>query len=60
MEIPQEWYDDDMRRLEQRNAEVDSAIRNGKAGMEKADPKDGRNFYASAQGRKISITTTKG
>lgn len=52
LEIPQEWYDDDMRELEKINAEKEATIRGG---AEAKDAKDAGQFYAGAQGRAPSI-----
>lgn len=54
MEIPQEWFDDDMAAYERQVAEKEATIKRGM--VEKADPKDAQKFYPTAQGRQISLT----
>lgn len=53
LEIPQEWFDDDMARYENENAARDDAIRRGAVKAEK--PEDRGRFYPEAQGRGIKI-----
>jgi hypothetical protein len=52
LEIPQEWFDDDMEELEKINRSKEEAI---KGGVEAKDAKEAKTFYPTAQGRRISI-----
>jgi len=52
LEIPQEWYDDDMAELEKINASKEEAL---KRGPQAANPSDVQAFYPTAQGRQSSI-----
>lgn len=53
LEIPQEWFDDDMAALEEINRSKEEAI---KGGAQARDGKDQNNFYNTAQGRKLEIS----
>ncbi|MEJ0093818.1 MAG: hypothetical protein WDN46_10345 [Methylocella sp.] len=55
MEIPQEWYDEDMRNAQKRVDETDTAIRRGEMISGKAAEDSQQRFYASSQGRQIKI-----
>jgi hypothetical protein len=57
LEIPDEWFNDDMLRYEQENAARDDAMRRGQVTTK--EPEDQAKFYPSAQGRGISITTVR-
>lgn len=52
LEIPQEWRDDDAAALEEKNSANEEAI---KSGPQPQNGKDAGNFYAQAQGRKLTI-----
>ena len=54
MEIPQEWYDEDMAEQQAKIEEMKSSISRGDIKQKSAQDGDER-FYASAQGRKISV-----
>lgn len=53
MEIPEEWYTEDMERLQSRIDETDSAIKRGALGEQQ-----GENRYVPAQGIKIGANRT--
>lgn len=52
LEIPQEWYDDDMAELEKINASKEEAL---KRGPQPGSAQDAQAFYPTAQGRQSSI-----
>lgn len=54
MEIPQEWFDDDMKAYEEQVAGREAAIVRGQ--VEKASPQDASKYYPTAQGRNITLT----
>lgn len=52
MEIPQDWYDQDQKREQEKVDQVDAEIRSGKA--RRKDPKDGDGaFYTPGQGTSL-------
>lgn len=53
LEIPEEWYRDDMAEQERTNASKEEAI---KGGVEAKDAKDRSAFYPTAQGRHLQIS----
>ena len=53
MEIPEEWYQDDMDDQEKLNASKEEAI---KGGVQAQKPEDISAFYPTAQGRRLTIT----
>ncbi len=53
MEIPLEWYDEDMKRLQDGVNEKEKGIRRG--AVEKSDMKDTDRFYAGSDKGKIDI-----
>ena len=57
LEIPQDWFDDDMKRYEEENASRDEAIRRGQ--VQAKNPGDQSKFYPSAQGRDIKFQTIR-
>jgi hypothetical protein len=57
MEIPQEWYDEDMAHAQDKAMDVDRAIQRGEVKSNSPlGAKDQEKFYPGAQGRKIQIT----
>lgn len=57
LEIPEEWFNDDMARYEQEADSRDDAIRRGQVIAKR--PEDQSKFYPSAQGRNIQIRTPR-
>ena len=57
LEIPQDWFNDDMKRYEEENAARDDAIRRGQVQAKNAQ--DQSRFYPSAQGRDIKFQTIR-
>lgn len=53
MEIPEEWYQDDMAEQENLNAMKEEAI---KGGVQPQKPEDKGAFYPTAQGRRLQVT----
>ena len=54
LEIPQEWRDDDMAALEEKNIANEEAI---KSGPDVKDSREAKQFYNTAQGRKLQISS---
>lgn len=53
MEIPQEWYQEDMAAQQAENDERMAAIKNPRAGIKDADPRDHDKFYLGKEGSSI-------
>jgi hypothetical protein len=53
MEIPEEWWKDDMAEIEKINAAKEETI---KRGVKPSNQADANNFYDTAQGRHLQVT----
>lgn len=56
MEIPQEWYDEDMQRQYEKTRELERSIRRGDVIAGKSAQDSDAAFYPTAQGRSIKIS----